>query len=557
MATFDPDAYLAKKQEFDPDAYLAKGQSPKSSTLGNIAAGTVRGAGSFGATVLSPRDALESFIARQMGAPELQVPDRREGMDAALKSMGADPNSLAFKGSKLATEIVGSAGAGGGVANAITKLAPRIAAAAPAFINALRTGGFSTGAPAAPGFMGGVANMLPRIAGGAVAGGATAGLVNPEDVGAGALIGGALPPAVKGAQMLGSGAKQLLGSAVKNTLGVTTGAGGQAIGTAYQAGKQGSDDFLNNMRGNVSMEDVLGKAKEALSQMRQQRGEAYRGGMAAVSKDKAVIPFTPIEQAMSKFRSMGSYKGQTINKNASGTVDELADIVNRWKGLDPSEYHTPEGLDALKKAIGDVRDSLQYGSPGRTAADSIYNAVKKQITDQAPTYSKVMKDYSEASQLVGEIERTLSLKPGASVDTAMRKLQSLMRNNVNTNFGNRLDLAAKLEQQGGQSILDDIAGQALNSWTPRGLQAATSGGALLAAVPTGGASLAMLPAASPRLAGEVAYGLGAMNRGIGGAANAGSNKITQLLGATGGQPLTTNQLQALLATGGVLSANQR
>jgi hypothetical protein len=559
MATFDPDAYLAKKQEFDPDAYLANGQKSGGlmQDIGNSIAGQVRGAGSIGATLLAPKDALESFIARQMGAPELQVPDRRAAMTEGLRSMGADPESLLFKGNKLIAEILGSSGAGGGVANAITKVAPSVAAAVPSFINALRTGGLFTGAKAGPGVAGLAANMAPRIAGGAVAGGATAGLVNPEDAGAGALIGGALPPAVKAAGAVGSVVKQAAGGLVKNTLGVTTGAGGQAIGTAYQAGKQGSDDFLNNMRGNVPMEDVLGKAKAALSQMRQQRGEAYRSGMAAVSGDKAVIPFSPIEQAMSKFQSMGSYKGQTINKNAANTVDELADIVNRWKGLDPSEYHTPEGLDALKKAIGDVRDSLQYGTPGRTAADGIFNAVKKQITDQAPTYSKVMKDYSEASQLVGEIERTLSLKPGASVDAAMRKLQSLMRNNVNTNFGNRLDLAAKLEQQGGQSILDDIGGQALNSWTPRGLQAATSGGALLAAFPTGGASLAMLPAASPRLAGEVAYGLGAMNRGIGGAAASGRNQLAQLLAQTNSAPLAMNSLAPLLATGAVLSANQR
>lgn len=291
--------------------------------------------------------------------------------------------------------------------------------------------------------------------------------------------------------------------------------------------------------------------------MRQQRGEAYRSGMAAVSGDKSVIPFAPIEQAMSKLKSMGSYKGQVINKNAAGTVDELAGLVEQWKGLNPAEYHTPEGLDALKKAISDVRDSLQYGSPARAAADSIYNAVKKEITTQAPTYSKVMKDYQEASQLVSEIERTLSLKPGASVDTAMRKLQSLMRNNVNTNYGNRLDLAGKLEQQGGQSIINDVAGQALNSWTPRGLQAATSGGALLAAVPTGGASLALLPASSPRLAGELAYGLGAMNRGIGNASSATTNRLAELLRRGNVPQLDRQSAAAILATTPVLAANQR
>ncbi len=52
--------------------------------LGNAAAGLVRGPGSIGATILSPRDALEGFIARQMGAPELAPQDRRAAMDAGL-----------------------------------------------------------------------------------------------------------------------------------------------------------------------------------------------------------------------------------------------------------------------------------------------------------------------------------------------------------------------------------------------------------------------------------------------------------------------------------------
>ena len=167
-----------------------------------------------------------------------------------------------------------------------------------------------------------------------------------------------------------------------------------------------------------------------------------------------------------------------------------------------------------------------------------------------------MKDYSEASELVKEIERSLVGNQKTAADTAMHKLQSLMRNNVNTNYGNRLDLARTLESKGAD-ILPAVAGQAMNTWTPRGLQSAASGGALLAAYPTGGASLAALPFTSPRLVGEAAYGLGALNRGISGGAARGGNKLAQMLAQNQGQPLTMNQLAPLLATGAVLSANPR
>jgi hypothetical protein len=549
------DAPDPKSVEWD-DAPTGKESSGFLQGIGNAVAGGLRGAGSIGATLLAPRDALESMIARKMGAPELQVADRRAGMDAGLTSMGADPNLLAFKGGKLGAEIAGTAGAGGGVANAITQLAPRAAAAMPAVIQAMRTGGFSTGIKAAPGVAGAVANMAPRIAGGAVAGGASAGLVNPEDVGMGALIGGALPPAVKAAGMLGSGVKQAVGGLARNTLGVTTGTGAQSVGTAYQAGKQGGTSFVDNLRGKVPFTDVLDEAKTALSQMRMDRSAQYKQGMTGVSADKTVVDFAPIDQAVSSLRSMGNYKGQVINKNASGTVDEIADLVGQWKALDPAEFHTPEGLDALKQAISDIRDTTQFGTAARKAADTAYNAVKGEITAQAPTYSKVMKDYSQASETLAEVERALSLGNKAAADTSMRKLQSLMRNNVNTNYGNRLGLAKTLESNGAE-ILPAVAGQSMSSWTPRGLQAATSGGALFAAVPTGGASLAALPFASPRLVGEAAYGLGAMNRGIGAGANYGRNALAELMAKANAQPLTMNQLAPLLATGGVLSANQR
>lgn len=529
--------------------------------VGNLAAGAVRGAGSIGATLLAPRDAAESWMARQMGAPELQVPDRRQAMTSALQSMGADPNAIEFKGGKLGAEILGTAGAGGAVANTLTKAAPAVARVAPSvgaamqkFAPVVQSGGLSLGNAATNSA---VANLGIRAAGGAVSGAATAGLADPSTAGEGAVIGGALPGAVQLTGAVGRGIKQGVSLAAKHSLGLSTGAGGEAIGAAYQAGKQGSSEFLENMRGNVPMDDVLGKAKDALSRMRIDRSNEYRSGMSAVSADKTVIPFAPIENAVNGLRQMGTFKGQVINKNAAGTVDELAQLVDDWKNLNPAEYHTPEGLDALKKAVGDMRDTLQFGTPARKAADTVYNAVKNQITTQAPTYSKVMKDYNEASTLISEIERTLSLKPNASVDTSMRKLQSLMRNNVNTNYGNRLDLTRKLEQQGGQSILNDVAGQALNSWTPRGIQAAASGGAMLAAIPTSGASLAALPFTSPRLAGESAYLLGSINRGVGGAASASVQRMADLLRKAHAPQLDRETAAALLSTAPVLAASQR
>lgn len=521
---------------------------------GNLAAGAVRGAGSIGQTILSAGELLPSRMIPRVAAggnilPDMQADAKaRQGMDAGLQSMGAEPESMMYKGGKLAGEIAGTAGTG----NVLATLAKGAGASAPV-INALQSGGMVTGGGQTLG-----KELLTRSLAGAGVGAAQTAMVNPDlkDVGMGAALGGGLPIATKVAGAAGSMLKNGAAGITNNLLGLSTGAGSEAVRTAYQSGKKGATGFLDNMRGDVPMTDVLDSAKSALGQMRLDRAAQYRGGMAGVATDKTVIDFAPIDKAVSAIQSMGNYKGQVINKNSAGVVDEISGLVNQWKGLNPAEYHTPEGLDALKQAISDVRDTTQFGTAARKAADTAYNAVKGEITAQAPTYAKVMKDYSQASETLAEVERALSLGNKAAADTSMRKLQSLMRNNVNTNFGNRLGLAKTLEENGAE-IIPSVAGQAMSSWTPRGLQGATNGAALLAAYPTGGASLAALPITSPRLVGEMAYKLGSANRGLSNAGSATANRLAQLVGRNGSTPLTMNQLAPLLATIPVMAANQR
>lgn len=525
-----------------PKAAPAPKEGGLAQGVGNVVAGAVRGAGSIGATLLAPRDALEGFIARKMGAPDLAPQDRRTAMDESLKTMGAQPDSLMYKGGKLLGEVAGTAGAGGAVANTLSRV-PQVAAAAPNLLNAIRTGGLS-----APG-----ANLLTRSAGGAISGAATAGLANPQDAPAGAVFGGALPVGVKVAGVAGDLLRRGVGGLAKNTTGLMSGVGGEAVETAYKSGRAGGTNFLDNMRGNVPMTDVLDDAKSALAKMRLDRGAQYRQGMAGVSADKTVIDFAPIDKAVASLKSMGNYKGQVINKNASGAVDEIADLVTQWKSLDPKEFHTPEGLDALKQAISDIRDTTQFGTAARKAADTAYNAVKGEITTQAPTYAKVMKDYSVASETLQEVERALSLGNKAAADTSMRKLQSLMRNNVNTNYGNRIGMAKTLESNGAE-ILPAVAGQAMSSWTPRGLAGATATPLAAMAAYANPLALAALPASSPRMLGEMAYGLGAANRG---AAKGGNALAQALMRGSSPQPITMNQLAPLLAATPILAANQK
>ena len=126
-----------------------------------------------------------------------------------------------------------------------------------------------------------------------------------------------------------------------------------------------------------------------------------------------------------------------------------------------------------------------------------------------------MERYSEASDAIKEVERALSLGKKASIDTAVRKLTSVMRNNVNTNFGNRLAQAKKLEVAGGTPLMPSLAGQALNSAMPRGLAGSGTqmGLGLAAGQYLHPAFWGTLPLSSPRLMGEVAH-LGGQGAGL-------------------------------------------
>lgn len=296
--------------------------------------------------------------------------------------------------------------------------------------------------------------------------------------------------------------------------GLGTHTGAETIKQAFRSGREGGESaqmFKDNLRGNVPISDVLDSAKSNIDALGQAKSQAYRQGIAAVSNDKTVLNFSGIDKAVGDAFDAVTFKGKVKNTKAAQVQQEIADAIDQWKQLDPAEYHTPEGLDALKQQIGGIVDSIPFEQKTANMVGSkIYNAVKQEIVQQAPTYADTMKSYSDATEQIREIERALSLGKNASVDTAMRKLQSLTRNNVNTNYGNRLNLAKQLEQQGGQQIMPALAGQALSSLTPRGLGGAVAGGLGLGAGAMGGiaAAIPALAIQSPRLVGEGAFAAG-------------------------------------------------
>lgn len=150
---------------------------------------------------------LSSLVTGQkpMSPVEKADAERARSLDAFNRDNAGNPW---FTGGRIAGNIAATYPVGGALAAPVRAAAPVLAPLA----DAIATGGFRTGlAPVS--LAGRAGNVALRAAGGAVNGGAAAGLVNPDEAGLGALVGGVLPPAVqavgRGTSLLSSGARRL------------------------------------------------------------------------------------------------------------------------------------------------------------------------------------------------------------------------------------------------------------------------------------------------------------------------------------------------------------
>lgn len=292
----------------------------------------------------------------------------------------------------------------------------------------------------------------------------------------------------------------------KHLLGATTGVGADAIDTAYQTGKAGGEratQFTDNMRGLEDSKVVLEEAENALAKMRETRSKNYQVGSKAWNADKTRLDFWPVREKFDELVK-STYHGEhsKVGLDTQKKLKEIYEVIEEW-GNDKGA-HTAGGLDALKMRLDDMMPNKLDPSQSGRAVTTMRNAVKDIIVRQVPEYADVMSDYEKAINLEKEIKHTLSV--GGNPDTAMRKLQSMMRNNVNTNYGERLALGKVLEDQGGGKILDRVAGQNMNKVTPRGLAGLGVTGTTLGSIYSGNPmGLALLPAQSPRIVGEAAH----------------------------------------------------
>lgn len=293
----------------------------------------------------------------------------------------------------------------------------------------------------------------------------------------------------------------------------------QVWNTAREGTEKQRQAFLDAFNNKVDGLQTVQKAKSALDAIRREIGLEYKGNKAHLTKDKSIIDFAEIDDAVNKVKDAGKFNGQVIKESTVDILQKITKTINDWKKLDPKVFHTPEGIDQLKQKIGDYYNSTKPYTDERRVLNEIYGSLGKVLRKNAPVYDDMMSSYESGKTLIRDIEDSLSVKEKANVDTQFRKLLSVMRDNVNTNFGERFRLAEKLAEYD-TTLFPEIAGQSTKSWLPQGLQRAVGSGniaALMMQLATGqgvGGNLGFIPLQMPKVVAGTTYGAGKIAQGL-------------------------------------------
>lgn len=304
------------------------------------------------------------------------------------------------------------------------------------------------------------------------------------------------------------------GRGVARMLGVSTGVGGDAIQEMARAGATGNRAALEQLRDNAPVQDIADSAHNALDAMRGERHAQFDADMTPVRANQTTLPFRDVARSLADSRSEIYHNGKPKDTRAASTLTDIRALVREY-AADPKQ-HTPMGFDALKQRIGEIRDGTEAGTLARRTADKIYHSVRETIASRVPEYDVAQKGYQNASETLNEMRREFSLTEGATNNTALRKLLSSMRNNVNTNFGEREKMMRELGKRE-PALAGMIAGRNMSGWEPRGLARVLANpmalsGPAAAYFASNPWLLALMPpvmaAQSPRMVGEGAYAAG-------------------------------------------------
>lgn len=395
----------------------------------------------------------------------------KRNLDAEIQPY-RDAHPVATGAGELGGEIVATLPVGGVLGKGVQSIAalPKLAKAAPQIerlANAVSSGGMRTGAALGPGASVGarVADIATRAAGGGITGGASAALANPDNIGTGALIGAALPPALKGLGVAG----RYAGNAGKSLVQPFTEAGQDAIASKIisrfgeggpmtidttqlvpgslptlaeatsNAGIAGLQRVARDINPNAFASREAGNASARLAAFDNIAGDAGKLEAATTARGDAAQPlygaaFTADAMRRDLNKSAQAARAPFTGVGLSGAADDLATpglrelatrpmfaqavedakrlAANNGVALD-DPLQSLQGLHYIKLALDDALNPAAKSAMGRNASNAVMS-MRDKLTDElakvSPLYGNARATFADMSQPINAMEALQKLR---------------------------------------------------------------------------------------------------------------------------------------------------
>lgn len=410
------------------------------STVKRALAGAALGVSDIGNTALNVLAYLPSKVSLTVD----QWNKTRNADFEALTEQNKD--NTAFKVGRVGGNVAATLPVGGVLGKGVQGLAslPSLAKAAPQLgrlASAVSSGGFKTGANLAADASRSarLADMGVRMAGGAITGGASAGLVNQDDAGMGAVVGGVLPPALKGVGKVAG----VAGGAVREALMPQA---SRSARTVMQAAEAQTPEQIAALRAALTQQGpsmipgsvpTVPMIVQAPGVAQLQRTVENVGAKALPAREAAnntariaalnrISPVTgTVQQAAENMGNMTQRFARGAEADATEKVGRLYDMVDP---MDEGRVLLPiNEMEAAKDTfLG--RGTFGSGSRANAAIDTARNIGTETVPEVQQMSTKGMQDLVLAVRAAGGINT--SSKSGRELAGEIRNLRESGLNNI-------------------------------------------------------------------------------------------------------------------------------
>lgn len=298
---------------------------------------------------------------------------------------------------------------------------------------------------------------------------------------------------------------------LKEGLGILSGTSEETITAASQAVSKGGQSkiaFNEALSGNVTPEQIANTLRNAVDTVESTRGAAYTNQLREIAEN--VVDTSDVTTSFTN----------KLNKFGIKIVDGVLDFTESKLRTSPSAQTKlvqtfDEVLNLSRKGTTNIADidttrqalgvlELTGDDASARAANSLIGEAKNSVKEvglQVEGYGKLLEDFSESSDFLGQLRKDLMTGDNQTVDQTFRRMVTSLK----TNNEQRMALIKELDNVTGSSITSQIAGQQLSEIMPRGIISRILAPALGGAALTGGASLGFIPLlalSSPKVIGQ-------------------------------------------------------